>query len=104
LPYVFMVNGWRVWTESGRNLNQEVVRRRDEQGSAWDFYHLLDEWCVGRLRRPENCDALEASLVRGAKALSSDTTWNPHPLNSTFAPSFVDETSMRARKNSHPAP
>jgi hypothetical protein len=41
--YVDTVNGWRVWTESGRGLNQEVVRWLDGQGSAWDLYHLLDE-------------------------------------------------------------
>jgi hypothetical protein len=103
-PDVFMVNDWRVWNESGRDLNQEVVRWLNEQGSAWDFYHLLDEWGLVGFDDLRTATRFRHRWFGALKVVSSsDNTWNPHPLNSTFAPSFVGETSRQARKDSHAA-
>lgn len=103
-PYVFMVNDWRVWNESGRDLNQEVVHWLDGQGSAWDFYHLLDEWGLVGFD-----DLRAATRFRhrwfGALRLvsSSDSTWVPHPRSGAFAPRLVGGTAIQARKDSHAA-
>jgi hypothetical protein len=101
-PYVFMVNDWRVWNESGRDLNQDVVRWLDEQGGAWDFYHLLDEWGLVGFDDLRPATRFRHRWFGAIKVVSSsDNTWNPHPLSGTFAPSLVDENSMQARKDSH---
>jgi hypothetical protein len=72
--------------------------------------------CLGPLSSPRRVGLVGFDDLRTATRLrhrwfgaskvvsSSDTTWNPHPLNGTFAPSLVVETSMQARKDSHAAP
>jgi len=99
-PYVFMVNDWRVWNESGRDLNREVVRWLDEQGSDWDFYHLLDEWGLVGFSDLKTATRFRHRWFGALKVVSSsDTTWNPQPLSSTFAPSVLDEAAKPSRKD-----
>lgn len=103
-PYVFMVNDWRVWNESGRDLNQEVVHWLDEQGSAWDFYHLLDEWGLVGFDDLRTATRFRHRWFGALKVVSSsDSTWSPRPRNRTFAPRLVGGTAMQARKDSHAA-
>jgi hypothetical protein len=99
--YVFMVNDWRVWNESGRDLNQEVIRWLDEQEETWDFYHLLDEWGLVGFDDLRTATRFRHRWFGALKVVPSDDTWSPHPLNGTFAPSLADETTSQARKDSH---
>ncbi|HEV2564945.1 MAG TPA: hypothetical protein VGU19_07660 [Microvirga sp.] len=101
-PYVFMVNDWRVWNESGRDLNLEVIRWLDDQGSDWDFYHLLDEWGLVGFSDLQTATRFRHRWFGTLKVVSSsDTPWNPHPLSSTFAPRVADEALTPARKDRH---
>jgi hypothetical protein len=101
-PYVFMVNDWRVWNESGRDLNQEVIRWLDEQEETWDFYHLLDEWGLVGFDDLRTATRFRHRWFGALKVVSSsDDTWNPHSCNGTFAPSLADENTSQARKDSH---
>ena len=97
---VLMVNEWPLWNESGRGLRCDVVRWLDEQGSTWDFYHLLGEWGLVGFDDPQAAARFAGRWSGGGEnGLPPDGTWNPHPLNSTFAPSIMDEASVRARKD-----
>lgn len=101
-PYVFMVNDWRVWNESGRDLKHEVVRWLDEQESPWDFYHLLDEWGLIGFQDLRAATRFRHRWFGALKVVSSsESAWSPHPLNSTFAQSPVEEVPMRGRKDGH---
>ena len=100
-PYVFMVNDWLIWNESGRDLKPEVVRWLDEQESDWEFYHLLDEWGLVGFDDLRAATRFRQRWFGGLKVVSSsDATWNPHPFNSSFAPSLAGDTATRS-KDSH---
>jgi hypothetical protein len=100
--YVFMVNDWRVWNESGCDLKHEVVAWLDEQGSAWDFYHLLDEWGLVGFHDLRTATRFRNRWFGALKVVSSsDSTWEPHPLNSTFTPRLVEDRPKRSRQDGH---
>jgi len=103
-PYVFMVNDWRVWNESGRDLNHEVVQWLDEQDSDWDFYHLLDEWGLVGFDDLRTATRFRNRWFGALKLVSSsDSTWTPQPRSAAFAPRLVGGTAMQSRRDSHAA-
>lgn len=98
-PYVFMVNDWLVWDESGRGLSRDVLSWLEGQGSAWDFYHLMEEWGLVGFADLRTATRFRQRWFGAVEVVSSSGgTWNPHPLNTSFAPGPMDEVPMPVRR------
>ncbi len=99
-PYVLVVKDWDIWDESGEDLKHEVVRWLRQHGGSWDFYHLLDTWGLMGFKDAKAASHFQlrwSGMLKTAPA--SSPGWNPHPLNSSFAPTEADERSMRTERS-----
>lgn len=98
-PHVLMVNDWDVWDGSRKHLRREVIGWLNQQGASWDFYHLLDTWGLIGFEDPDMAARFKRRWSGMIKAVPSSSSqgWNPHPLNSSFAPSEDDLRSMRSK-------
>jgi hypothetical protein len=97
-PFVYTVNTWDVWDEQRKGLKPEVVAWLEQQGRAWDFYHLLDAWGLVGFKDPKAASHFKLRWSGVLKAAtSSGETWNPQPHNSSFAPAPYEEPAMRSR-------
>lgn len=85
-PYVLFVNDWDVWNENRKDLKAAVYSWLNRQNSAWDFYHLQGGWGLVGFKDRQTADHFKLRWSGTLKAVpSSEETWNPHPLNSSFA-------------------
>jgi hypothetical protein len=101
-PFVYMVNDWDVWDEHRKGLKPEVASWLKQQGSTWDFYHLLDAWGLVGFKDAKAASHFKLRWSGMLKAVPSNgEAWNPHPHNSSFAPAHHEEPSVQARKTQH---
>jgi len=96
-PVVLTVNDWDVWDESGSDLRHDVRLWLSQQDFAWDFYRLLGTWGLVGFRDLRAATRFKLRWSGMLKTSSSNSAWNPHPLNSSFAPCPADEAAARDR-------
>lgn len=98
-PVVFFVNDWDVWSESGKDLRGTVHAWLNKQDTQWDFYHLQGGWGLVGFRDPQVAERFKLRWSGTLKAVpSSEETWNPHPLYSSFAYEPAEERTRPARQ------
>lgn len=84
-PFVFFVNDWDVWSENRKDLKASVYTWLNKQDIQWDFYHLLDGWGLVGFKDRHAAHHFKLRWSGMLKTVpSSDETWNPHPINSSF--------------------
>jgi hypothetical protein len=85
-PFVFFVNDWDVWNESGKDLKATVYSWLERQNTSWDFYHLQGGWGLVGFKDRQAAEHFNLRWSGALKAVpASADSWNPHPLNSSFA-------------------
>ncbi|WP_150117428.1 hypothetical protein [Microvirga vignae] len=97
-PFVFFVNDWDVWNENRKDLKPSVYNWLNKQDTAWDFYHLLGGWGLVGLKDRQTAEHFKLRWSGTLKAVPSpEETWNPHPLNSSFACDPGEEVAKPVR-------
>jgi hypothetical protein len=108
-PFVLRIDEWDVWDEGQKGLKPEVSGWLNQQGAPWDFYHLLGSFGLIGFKDSKAAAHFKLRWSGVLKAVTSSgeagsgEAWNPHPLNSSFAPHPHDEPVVQARRARHAA-
>jgi alpha-L-arabinofuranosidase len=106
-PFVLRIDEWDVWDEGRKDLKPEVSGWLNQQGALWDFYHLLGSFGLIGFKDSKAATLFKLrwsgvlTAVTSPRESSSGESWNPHPLNSSFAPHPHDEPMVQARRARH---
>jgi hypothetical protein len=88
-PYIFSINDWDVWNENKKTLKLQVIRWLEEKGVPYDFYQFRNGWGLIGFKSQEAAGHFKLRWSSPTDDLAApNQDWNPHPLKSTFEPSF----------------
>jgi hypothetical protein len=97
-PFVLLVHDWDIWNESKRALRLQVIRWLEQKGERYDFWQFRDgSGLIGfESLKSATHFTLRWSGQSPVMAGTPAHAWNPHPLNSTFEASSIEEVAPAA--------
>ncbi|WP_262296281.1 hypothetical protein [Microvirga sesbaniae] len=97
-PSIFLINDWDVWNESRKALKLQVVRWLEANGTPYDFYQFRTGWGLIGFKSRDAARLFETRWSGQSDSLSMpDEDWNPHPLKSTFEPTYMGTAASQER-------
>jgi len=93
-PFIFLINDWDVWNESRKALRLQVVRWLEANCTPYDFHQFRTGWGLIGFESQEAASRFELRWSGQIDSFSMpDEDLNPHPLKSTFEPTYMGKAN-----------